>query len=194
MSKVDLVVLGHLSITPLHGYELIRHFEKKGIDMWIKIKTPSVYKALQRLEKSGMITGKMQESENTPPRKVYTITAEGRGYLRELIDCFLLDTKKNDLHDFWFALLFAKGNITKEHFKKFLLRRIDGMHEHRAKMQARFKKTCDNGEAPVIPFYGKEMIILRKQIIKLEEEALGKMIDQADLPENADTFVKENNE
>lgn len=68
------------------------------------------------------------------------------------------------------------------------------MHEHRAKMQARFKKTCDNGEAPVIPFYGKEMIILRKQIIKLEEEALGKMIDQADLPENADTFVKENNE
>lgn len=119
MSKVDLVVLGHLSITPLHGYELIRHFEKKGIDMWIKIKTPSVYKALQRLEKSGMITGKMQESENTPPRKVYTITAEGRGYLRELIDCFLLDTKKMTFTISGLLCFLRKGTLRKNILKNF---------------------------------------------------------------------------
>jgi len=194
MSKVDLVVLGHLSIKALHGYELIRHFERKGIDMWIKIKTPSVYKALQRLEKNGMITGKMQESENTPPRKVYTITEAGREYLRELIDSFLLDREKNDPHDFWFALRFSKSNITKEHFKMLLNHRIEGMHEHKAKMHARFKKTCANGEAPEIPFYGKEMIELRKKMIKLEEEALLNMIAQADLPENSEIFIKENNE
>lgn len=194
MSKIDLVVLGHLSIKPLHGYELIRHFEKKGIDMWIKIKTPSVYKALQRLEKSGMIIGEIQESENTPPRKVYTISTGGKVYLRDLIDSFLLDPQKNDPHDFWFALRFAKGNVTKTHFKELLEKRVNHMLCHVEKMKERFKKTCKEGNFPEIPFYGKEMINLRKQIIKLEEKALRNMIAQADLPENADIFVKENNE
>jgi len=194
MSKVDLVVLGHLSIKPLHGYELIRHFEKKGIDMWIKIKTPSVYKALQRLEKSGMIIGEIQESENTPPRKVYTISVDGRDYLRNLIDSYLVDTKKNDPHDFWFALRFTKGNVTKTHFKDLLDKRVNDMLEHVEKMKERFQKTCKGGDFPEIPFYGKEMMKLRKQIIKLEEEALRNMIIQADLPENAEIFLKENKE
>lgn len=194
MSKVDLVVLGHLSITPLHGYELIRHFERKGIDMWIKIKTPSVYKALQRLEKSGMITGKMQESENTPPRKVYTITVDGSDYLRSLIDSFLMNSHKNEPHDFWFALRFTKGNITKNHFIELMQLRIEHMHEHEEKMKKRFKKTCKDGSLPEMPFYAKEMIKMKNKYFKLEEETMNNIIAQAELPENADIFIKENNE
>lgn len=44
----------------------------------------TLYPLLSRLKRSGLVTYEWQESENGPPRKMYTITKEGREVVDQL--------------------------------------------------------------------------------------------------------------
>lgn len=46
----------------------------------------TLYPLLQRLKKASLVTYKWVESESGPPRKYYSITEEGNGFLESLND------------------------------------------------------------------------------------------------------------
>lgn len=64
----------------LYGYEISQKLTAYGFG---KISEGTIYPLLLRLQKNGLISSEMRESQLGPKRKYYTLTDEGR---RELAD------------------------------------------------------------------------------------------------------------
>jgi DNA-binding PadR family transcriptional regulator len=192
MSKIDLVVLGFLKRKPMHGYEMAGFFEKRGIDMWIKIKTPSIYKALNRLEKKEFISYKFVQSEISPSKKVYSITKNGKEYFDELLYSILTDDKATSPFDFWNALRFAKGNLTKKEFISIMDLRLEIIKKKEQQMMEKHDKAELEGRLNEVTFYFKTVMQSFAEIREITKVALAKVRDDAELPENENVFKKEN--
>jgi DNA-binding PadR family transcriptional regulator len=76
---LDLAILGLLRDTPRHGYELKQQLA--GLGFW-KVSFGSLYPALRRLEKRGLI----EALRATGRRKAYQITASGRAEFARLLE------------------------------------------------------------------------------------------------------------
>ena len=74
---LDMMVLRTLSIGPANGYEIARAIERLSDDV-LAIDHGSLYPALQRLEKSGVISGKWEISPTNRRARYYRLTAAGR--------------------------------------------------------------------------------------------------------------------
>ncbi len=80
-SKVEVVVLGLLAEEPLYGYDLLERFRSRSMGFWVEVGKASVYQALRRLERDGLINGRSQDGPDGPDRRVYRITKAGRDRL-----------------------------------------------------------------------------------------------------------------
>ena len=80
-SKVEVVVLGLLAEEPLYGYELLERLRERSMGFWVDVGKASVYQALRRLERNGLISGRSQEGPEGPDRRVYRIAKSGRDRL-----------------------------------------------------------------------------------------------------------------
>lgn len=80
-SKVEIVVLGLLTQEPLYGYDLLERFRSRSMGYWVEVGKASVYQALRRLERDGLITGRAQAGPEGPDRRVYRISRAGRDRL-----------------------------------------------------------------------------------------------------------------
>lgn len=78
--SIQLAILGILSWKPSTGYELKKIFEDSTFMYWSG-NNNQIYKALTNLEDEGFVTNKVIHQENSPSKKIYTITDEG---LKEL--------------------------------------------------------------------------------------------------------------
>ncbi len=67
---------------PMYGYQIIRELERRS-EGYFKFKEGTLYPALHRLEKAGLIDGKWQVSSSGRQRRYYYITAKGRRVLAE---------------------------------------------------------------------------------------------------------------
>lgn len=192
MSRLDLVVLGFLNNQPMHGYKIIGYFEKRGIEMWTRVKTPSVYKTLQRLEKQGFITGEMKQDGNNPPRKVFTITKDGKNYFLELLNLFLWEKDSSSTPmDFWNAFRFIRNNVTLTEFLKIIENRERNHELLSNKMREKHKQAVECGEMSNLPFYAEIMHKTMKKMKGLELDALEQIKKAAILPENKKDFKEE---
>ena len=66
---LDMMVLRTLSAGPANGYEIAKAIERLSDDV-LAVDHGSLYPALQRLERNGVISGKWEMSEHKPPRQV----------------------------------------------------------------------------------------------------------------------------
>ena len=75
--SLDLLVLKTLSLVPMHGWGIAQRIQQmsKGI---LEINQGSLYPALQRLEKDGLISSDWELSENNRRARYYKLTAAGR--------------------------------------------------------------------------------------------------------------------
>jgi transcriptional regulator len=75
--KLDLLILKALALAPLHGYGIGQRIEQMSGGVF-RITLGALYPALQRLERSNLVTGSWSVSENNRKARYYTITAAGR--------------------------------------------------------------------------------------------------------------------
>jgi transcriptional regulator len=75
--SLDLLVLKTLSLIPMHGWGISQRIQQmsKGI---LEVNQGSLYPALQRLEKDGLITSDWGMTENNRRARYYELTAAGR--------------------------------------------------------------------------------------------------------------------
>ena len=75
--SLDLLVLKTLSLVPMHGWGISQRIQQmsKGI---LEVNQGSLYPALQRLEKDGLISSDWDMSENNRRARYYRLTATGR--------------------------------------------------------------------------------------------------------------------
>jgi transcriptional regulator len=83
--SLDLLVLKTLSLTPMHGWGISLRIQQisKGI---LEVNQGSLYPALQRLEKSGLIDSDWGTTDNNRRARYYRITAAGRRALGQELE------------------------------------------------------------------------------------------------------------
>ena len=74
--SLDLIVLRTLSLQPMHGYAITQHVARLT-DGVLSADPGSLYPALERLKRSGWITGKWQQSPTGRRACYYHITRSG---------------------------------------------------------------------------------------------------------------------
>jgi DNA-binding PadR family transcriptional regulator len=85
MSTIDLMLLGALMKQPMNAYEIKKVMEYRKIKSWIKISSPSVYKNLVKLYKSGFLDGQMVREGEMPEKMIYTVNDKGKKYFMQLM-------------------------------------------------------------------------------------------------------------
>lgn len=75
--SLDLLVLKTLSLSPMHGWGIGQHVQQiSGGEL--EMNQGSLYPALQRLEKNGLITSEWDVTDNNRQARYYRLTAAGR--------------------------------------------------------------------------------------------------------------------
>lgn len=79
---LDMIVLAALASGPAHGYAVIQEIRRRSGGAF-ELPEGTVYPALHRLEKSGLLSSRWTIAESGRKRRVYTMTRRGR---RALVD------------------------------------------------------------------------------------------------------------
>ena len=74
------IVLAIVSVRPAYGYEITARLREHGFS---DIAEGTVYALLVRIEQKGLVDVERLRSEKGPPRKVYSLNAQGRADLKE---------------------------------------------------------------------------------------------------------------
>lgn len=74
------IVLAIVALRPAYGYEITARLRAEG---FADIAEGTVYALLIRIEQRGLADVERVPSEKGPPRKVYSLNAQGREYLDE---------------------------------------------------------------------------------------------------------------
>ena len=75
--SLDLLVLKTLSLAPMHGWGISQRVQQisKGV---LEVNQGSLYPALQRLEKEGLVTSDWDTTDNNRRARYYSLTASGK--------------------------------------------------------------------------------------------------------------------
>jgi transcriptional regulator len=74
---LDLLVLKALSLAPLHGWGISQRIQQLSRDA-LQIGQGSLYPALYRLERKGLVKSDWRTTENNREAKYYRLTAAGQ--------------------------------------------------------------------------------------------------------------------
>ena len=74
---LDLLVLKALSLTPMHGWGISQRIQQLSRDA-LSIGQGSLYPAMYRLEKKGLVKSTWRTTENNREAKYYELTASGK--------------------------------------------------------------------------------------------------------------------
>jgi DNA-binding PadR family transcriptional regulator len=74
---IKSILLGFLSRQPLTGYELKKRFSI-SFSFFSGASYGSIYPALKKMEREGLVTQQLEIQDGAPNRKVYSISAAGR--------------------------------------------------------------------------------------------------------------------
>ncbi len=75
--SLDLLVLKTLSLEPMHGWGIGQRVQQLSEGV-LDVNQGSLYPALQRLEKGGLITSEWGTTHNNRRARYYRLTASGR--------------------------------------------------------------------------------------------------------------------
>ena len=74
---LHLLILRTLSLEPLHGWAVSERIQQTSSDV-LRVQQGSLYPALHRLERRGLIKARWGTSENNRKAKFYELTKAGR--------------------------------------------------------------------------------------------------------------------
>ena len=83
--SLDLLVLKALSLSPMHGWGISLRVQQISSGE-LQINQGSLYPALQRLEKDGLITSAWGVTDNNRQARYYRLTGAGRRALGQELD------------------------------------------------------------------------------------------------------------
>ena len=83
--SLDLLVLKTLSLAPMHGWGISQRVQQIS-DGVLEVNQGSLYPALQRLEKQGLIMSEWGTTDNNRRARYYRLTATGRRTLSDELE------------------------------------------------------------------------------------------------------------
>lgn len=128
---IRVLILYYLNIKPTHGYEIQKFIKYTQLDTWTKIQSGSIYYALEKLQKEGMISLLREESIGSKVRKIFEITTAGKG---ELEHCMQEELNKEifDVGSDKFILYPFLNSMNKDMIKSCIKLHISALEERRS--------------------------------------------------------------
>jgi PadR family transcriptional regulator PadR len=84
---LEVMILHSLRVKPMHGYALAKHIKQASDDL-LQIEEGSLYPALQRLLKEGLLESEAGISAKGRPTRIYRLTASGARHLEREVTSF----------------------------------------------------------------------------------------------------------
>lgn len=85
-AALDICLLAFIAEEKRYGYELIKSLEEEGL---VLVKEGTVYPLLRRMEREGLIRGRLVPSADGPARKYYSISPKGHERLVSWAEGFM---------------------------------------------------------------------------------------------------------
>ena len=82
-----MMILQSLRLKPMHGYALVKHIKLVSDDL-LKVEEGSLYPALQRMLKAGLLESETGVSAKGRPTRIYRLTAAGMRHLESEVASF----------------------------------------------------------------------------------------------------------
>lgn len=74
---LDMLILKMLALEPMHGYGIAVRLEQMSQSVF-RLNAGSLFVAVQRLQRDGLIQGEWKATENSRRAKYYALTEQGR--------------------------------------------------------------------------------------------------------------------
>ena len=84
---LELMILRTVRRQPMHGYAIAQHIHRMSNDL-LRVEEGSLYPALQRLLKAGLVRAEWGVSATNRRVRTYRITAEGERHLKREVSRF----------------------------------------------------------------------------------------------------------
>ena|ERR1051326_4333364 len=84
---LEMMILGSLLRQPMHGYALAQHIKERSNEL-LQVEEGSLYPALQRLLKDGLLKAEWEISPSKRRVRTYRITAAGKKRLDREVSSF----------------------------------------------------------------------------------------------------------
>jgi PadR family transcriptional regulator PadR len=84
---LEMMILRSLTREPMHGYALVQHIKQRSND-FLQVEEGSLYPALQRLLKEGLLKAEWEISASNRRVRTYQITPAGKRHLGREISSF----------------------------------------------------------------------------------------------------------
>lgn len=106
LPTTEYALLGFLKEGPSHGYDLHKKLtDPSGIGMVWGVKIANMYAQLDKLARSGLIYGEVQEHDQRPARTMFSLTSRGEAEFHRWITR-LIDHPRDFRHDFMARVYF----------------------------------------------------------------------------------------
>jgi transcriptional regulator len=79
---LDMLILKTLALQPMHGYGIGVRIDQISHGVF-HVNAGSLFPALRRLERDGLIDGEWRDTENSRRARYYSITTQGKARLRQ---------------------------------------------------------------------------------------------------------------
>src|SRR5580698_6236515 len=84
---LEIMILQSLRLRPMHGYGLVKHI-KQASDSLLQVEEGSLYPALQRMLKEGLLESEIGTSAKGRPTRIYRPTDAGIRHLEREVSSF----------------------------------------------------------------------------------------------------------
>ena len=84
---LELMILYSLRVKPMHGYALVKHIKLVSDDL-LQVEEGSLYPAVQRMLREGLLESKEGISAKGRPTRIYRLTKAGRNHLEKEMSSF----------------------------------------------------------------------------------------------------------
>lgn len=187
---IKAFILYYLSIKPTHGYEIQKYIQVNHMDSWTKIQSGSIYYALSKLEKEGLIELYIEESNGAKVKKIYKITDLG---LHSLQECFKEELSKEiyDIGSDKFILYPILNSIKKEALVEEINKHLELLHSKKSYTEKWQKIKISKHSLKVEAICFEMMISSLAYQIKWHETLLEEIDSCIDLSKQISDFIKE---
>jgi DNA-binding PadR family transcriptional regulator len=136
------LILGLLSLAPMTGYDLKKHFDATISHFW-KADKAQIYRTLASLVRDGLAAVETVEQDGYPARQVHHITDAGRGELAGwLASAPQPDTERNA----FLGRVFFASQLKDDDARRLLAARRDAATQYLSELQ---EQLAGQGAAPV---------------------------------------------
>ncbi len=172
-------ILGLLQYAPMTGYNLKKLFDESINNIW-EASLSQIYRELGTLEKNGLVTSQIEQQDDRPDKKIYSISEEGKKafntWLVNFPDKFRSPKRDEFMLRMFFGAQLGKTEMKKQ-FQRFIEDRKKTINAIDGKNILDFEKALQKDqlsdeEIQCIKFVVKRAQMTNKLLIEWAEECI----------------------